>query len=168
MRDSVARARAEARDARSDLAETQAQLERVRAIQSYSETYQIPADLAASIHDQARAEDLDADLAFRLVQVESGFRQRAVSDVGAVGYTQLLPSTAEWLEPGISKESLFDRDTNLRLGFRYLRTLLDAYDGDSRLALLAYNRGPGVVRSIVAAGGDPANGFARQVLGTAE
>lgn len=150
-----------------DLEVARHEMARLQSVISYSEAYDIPADLAAAIYRVARAENLDPDMAFRLVQIESGFRQRAVSPIGAVGYTQLLPSTAAWLEPGITEERLFDRDTNLRLGFRYLRSMLDRYD-DPQLALLAYNRGPGVVQAMLARGEDPRNGFAGRILGTAE
>jgi soluble lytic murein transglycosylase-like protein len=75
-----------------------------------------------------------------------------------------MPPTAFELDPSLRYADLFDRDTNLRLGFRYLRQMLDKYDGDLRLALLAYNRGPGTVDGILRAGGDPANGYARAVL----
>ena len=47
---------------------------------------------------------------------------------------------------------------------RYLRQMIDKYDGDLRLALLAYNRGPGTVDSIRRVGGDPANGYARAIM----
>jgi soluble lytic murein transglycosylase-like protein len=52
----------------------------------------------------------------------------------------------------------------MRLGFRYLRQLTTQYDGDLRLALLAYNRGPTRVDSIRSAGGDPGNGYATAVM----
>jgi soluble lytic murein transglycosylase-like protein len=52
---------------------------------------------------------------------------------------------------------------NLRLGFRYLRMMLEQYDGDLHLALLAYNRGPGRVDGILRAGGDPNNGYSSNV-----
>ena len=155
-------------DTESDLAAMEHELSRLRAIMAYSEAYRIPADLAGAIHRAAVVEDVEPDLAFRLVQTESGFRQRATSPLGAIGYTQILPSTAAWLEPGIKEGRLYDRDTNLRLGFRYMRQLLDRYDSDPRLALLAYNRGPGVVRARLARGEDPGNGFAERVLGAAE
>ena len=155
-------------DSQSDLAATEHELSRIRSILAYSEAYRVPADLAAAIHRAALLEGVEPDLAFRLVQMESGFRQRATSPLGAIGYTQLLPSTAAWLEPGIKEGRLYDRDTNLRLGFRYLRQLLDRYDADPRLALLAYNRGPAVVRARLARGEDPGNGFADRVLGAAE
>ncbi|MFQ5530651.1 MAG: transglycosylase SLT domain-containing protein [Gemmatimonadota bacterium] len=158
-------ARAEIRDAQSDLSELYSDFEQLRIVQEYSTAFRIPADLAEAIREAAQREDLDPDVAFRLVATESSFRRRAISPVGAVGYTQLMPSTAAWLEPGLTEGDLFDRDTNLRLGFRYLRMLLDQY-GDARLALLAYNRGPGVVSGIMARGENPANGYARQILGS--
>ena len=127
--------------------------------------YGISLELAAAIDRAARAEDLDPELAFRMVRVESGFKERAVSPVGALGLTQLMPATAAELQPGITREETFARDTNLRLGFRYLRWLLRVYDGDVAEALHAYNRGIGTVTRIRAAGGDPANGYADKVLG---
>src|SRR3989454_12613017 len=53
-----------------------------------------PADLAAATYDIALAEGVDPVLAFRLVRVESGFNPRAKSREGALGLTQVLPSTA--------------------------------------------------------------------------
>ena len=174
-RDSLAQARSaselaaqRALVAESELAAAQHELSRVRSILAWSEAYGIPADLASAIHGAAIAEGLEPELGFRLVQHESGFRQRAVSPLGAIGYTQLLPSTAMWLDPDLTEGRLYDRDTNLRLGFRYLKQLLDRYDSNPRLALLAYNRGPAVVSARISRGEDPGNGFARRVLGAAE
>ena len=59
---------------------------------------------------------------------------------------------------------LYDRETNLRIGFRFLRDLLEQFDHDMELALVAYNRGPGKVADILATGGDPANGYAEAVM----
>lgn len=140
------------------------EMTRLQEIMDYSRKYSIPADLAAAINDIALSEGIAPALAFRLVQVESGFYRRAVSPVGAVGYAQLMPATAFELDPTLEYQDLFDRDTNLRLGMRYLRLMLNKYGGDLRLALLAYNRGPGTVDSIRRAGGDPANGYARAVM----
>jgi soluble lytic murein transglycosylase-like protein len=130
----------------------------------YALRYGIAFDLAADIERIAYEEGIDPDLAFRLVRVESRFKERAVSPVGALGLTQLMPATAASLEPGIEREQIFEREINLRLGFRYLRWLLKVYDGNVEVALHAYNRGPGTVDRIRAAGGDPANGYADQVL----
>lgn len=140
------------------------ELNRLQEIMEYSSRYSIPADLAAAINDIALAEGIAPAVAFQLVRVESGFYRRAISPVGAVGLAQVMPPTAFELDPTLQYGDLFDRDTNLRLGFRYLRQMIDKYDGDLRLALLAYNRGPGTVDSVLRAGGDPSNGYARAVL----
>src|SRR2546426_1033228 len=107
-------------------------------------------------------------ISFRLVRVESGFNPKARSKVGAIGYTQVLPSTARLYEPGLTTAQLYDRGTNLRLGFRYLRDLLERYEGNAdaklRLALLAYNRGPARVQELLDAGKDPQNGYAAALM----
>lgn len=141
------------------------QLERMQRAYALSSKYGIGADLATAIEEIALAEDIDPALAFELVRVESGFNGRAVSPVGALGYTQLMPPTARLLVPGITREQLFQRDTNLRLGFRFLRWLLTHYNGDMRLALLAYNRGPSTVDRLLSQGIDPGNGYSKLVLG---
>lgn len=130
----------------------------------YALEYGVSLRLASDIEHAARAEGIDPELAFRLVRVESEFHERAVSPVGALGLTQLMPRTAESLQPGITREEIFERHTNLRLGFRYLRWLLGVYDGDVTEALHAYNRGPGTVARLRARGEDPANGYADRVL----
>jgi soluble lytic murein transglycosylase-like protein len=141
------------------------ELERLKKITEYSSRFEIPADMAERIQDIARSEGVDPDLAFGLVRAESEFNRRAVSPVGAVGLTQLMPSTAKYLRvSGTTRHNLYDRDTNLRIGFRYLKTLIDKYDGNVRLALLAYNRGPDRVDSILRAGGNPNNGYVEKVL----
>jgi len=140
------------------------QQQRATAIIEFSSRYKISADLAAAIYDVALPEGVDPDLAFRLVKVESNFTPRAKSRVGAIGLTQVLPSTARLYEPGLTVEQLYDRDTNLRVGFRYLRDLLERYDNNLERALLAYNRGPGKVEELIGAGKDPRNGYSTSVM----
>lgn len=152
-------------DLRGQLELQQTYIERMERVQRHSAHYGIPADLAAAIEDIALAEEIDPRIAFELVRVESRFNPRAVSPVGALGLTQLMPATAQWLSPGIARSEIFDRETNLRLGFRFLHSLIEQYDGNVRLALLAYNRGPGTVNGLLAAGKDPGNGYASMVLG---
>ncbi len=140
-----------------------AALRRTGAIRTYASRYGIDWDLSRRIYDAAVDAALDVDLAYALVRVESSFRQGAIGPAGSIGYTQVQPNTARWLDPDVTRDRLFEVDTNLRLGFGYLRLLIDRY-GDVRLALLAYNRGPGTVEAALAAGQDPANGYAQRVL----
>src|SRR5881398_1189560 len=153
---------------RGELAVSRLQLERANAIIDYSTHYDIAADLSAAIYDIALAEGVDPALAFRLVKTESNFHAKAKSKVGAIGFTQVLPSTARLYEPGLTTQQLYDRNTNLRLGFRYLRDLLERYEGTPeaklRLALLAYNRGPSKVQELLDAGRDPQNGYATHIM----
>jgi len=146
-------------------AEARADEERQTAIAGAMVKYEIDEDLAAAIYDISKEEGIDAEVAYGLVKTESTFRPRAVSHVGARGLTQVLPSTARWMMPEIKQANqLFQPETNLRVGFRYLRYLIDKYDGDTSLALTAYNRGPGTVDRVLDRGGDPDNGYAGKVL----
>jgi soluble lytic murein transglycosylase-like protein len=143
----------------------QLEITRLKRIHEHSSKFGIPADLAERIEDIALAEGIEPNVAFGLVRAESEFNRRAVSPVGAVGLTQLMPSTARYFKQGLNREALMDRDTNLRIGFRYLRTLVEKYNGNLELALLAYNRGPDRVDQLLAAGQDPNNGYVEMVLG---
>lgn len=165
LRERVETVESTLRDQTTDLELARLELARLEEVMEHSARYRIPADLSADIYDIALSEGIDPGLAFRLVRVESGFVQRAVSPVGAVGLAQLMPATAYEMDRSLTYQDLFDRKTNLRLGFRYLRYMLERYDGDLRLALLAYNRGPGTVDRVRRAGEDPANGYARAVMG---
>jgi hypothetical protein len=127
-------------------------------------SYDVPRELAEDIYDLAVQEGIDPDVAFGLVRAESSFKNSATSHVGAVGLTQLMPRTAAWLQPGVTVRDLRDSRTNLRIGFKYLNDMLRKYDGDTHLALLAYNRGPGTVDRVLKRGGDPDNGYPDMVL----
>jgi soluble lytic murein transglycosylase-like protein len=95
--------------------------------------------------------------------VESQFKETALSPVGAVGLTQLMVATARGYIPGVTREDLYDRDTNLTIGFRYLRDLIRTYK-DVQLALLVYNRGGVAVKLDRELGINPSNGYDRIVL----
>jgi hypothetical protein len=84
--------------------------------------------------------NLDTELVLRIIEAESGGDPRAVSPKGAMGLMQLMPETARAL--GVSDP--FDPMQNIEGGVRYLSHLLRRF-GDLRLALAAYNAGPGRV-----------------------
>lgn len=87
----------------------------------------------------ARKHGVPEDLFLRLVQQESGWNPGAVSHKGATGLAQLMPGTAQKLGVDIA-----DPAQNLDGGARYLRMMYDRF-GSWRLALAAYNAGPGAV-----------------------
>lgn len=148
----------------SQIAESREDQERRQQVERAMDRYGISQDLAEDIYDAAREVNLEPRLAYGLVKTESTFNERAVSPVGARGLTQVMPRTAAWMVPGTKAQDLFDRQTNLKLGFTYLDQMITKYKGNVRLALLAYNRGPGTVDKVLKRGGNPDNGYADKVL----
>jgi soluble lytic murein transglycosylase-like protein len=100
-----------------------------------------PRDLAQAIVDASRKHGVDPRLVAAVARRESAFRADVVSNKGAIGIMQLMPATARYL--GV--QNAFDARENIFGGTRYLRTLLDTFNGDLDLALAAYNAGPGAV-----------------------
>ena len=98
------------------------------------------ADLNAIVEKAARAHEVDPLLVHSIIKVESNYNVHAVSNKGAEGLMQLTPSTARML--GVSNS--FDPQQNIEAGVKYLKYLKDLYK-DDRLALAAYNAGPGAV-----------------------
>lgn len=95
------------------------------------------------IDEHAERQGVRKDLVRAVIQVESGFNPRAVSNKGAIGLMQLMPGTAAAL--GVNPWSPRD---NLRGGIGYLASLLRDFDGNTRLALIAYNAGPSHARDV--------------------
>jgi soluble lytic murein transglycosylase-like protein len=102
----------------------------------------VPAHLAPIIEEASRRHGIDPRLLAAVCRRESRFRANAVSPVGAQGVMQLMPATAKWL--GVTDS--FDPRQNIFGGAKYLKMLLNQFDGDLRLSLAAYNAGPGAVR----------------------
>lgn len=108
------------------------------SIPAFTGSYSGP--FLALARDAARRNNIPEDLFLRLVQKESAWNAGAVSHAGAIGLAQLMPATARTL--GVNPH---DPAQNLDGGARYLRTQYDTF-GSWRLALAAYNAGPGAVQ----------------------
>lgn len=107
---------------------------------STSARAQAPTAISALVEQSARAHNVDPLLVNSIIQVESNYNSHAVSPKGAEGLMQLTPPTARML--GVSNS--FDPGENIEGGVKYLKYLQDLYK-DDRLALAAYNAGPGAV-----------------------
>ncbi len=102
---------------------------------------QLPERFEREVSQAAKTHNLDPDLIYAVIQRESNGRVNAVSPKGAKGLMQLMDATAR--ELGVTE--VFDAGQNIEGGARYLRQMLDRHDGDIKLALAAYNAGPGNV-----------------------
>lgn len=103
--------------------------------------FSAPDHLVPVIKEAAQTHRVDPRLVAAVMRRESAWNDRAISRVGACGLMQLMPATAKFL--GV--RDVFDVRENIFGGTRYLRTLLDTFNGDVDLALAAYNAGPGAV-----------------------
>ncbi len=105
-----------------------------------------PLEHAPLIREAARRNGLDPALVAAVICAESGFREGVVSEQGAVGLMQLLPSTAEEIAARtggdrFAVDDLRDPGVNIRYGTYYLGSLLERYDGSTVEAVAAYHAG---------------------------
>ncbi len=139
-------------------------------VNALADRYNITRTMARMVHDAALEVGLDPELAFRLVRVESVFDPDAVGAGGAAGLVQMMPGTARSLDRSVdTRKELMDPRTNMRLGFGYLRDMIERYESHGadavRLGVLAYNRGENAVDRALRRGADPENGYGRRILG---
>ncbi|MCL4517261.1 MAG: lytic transglycosylase domain-containing protein [Firmicutes bacterium] len=132
-----------------------------KALQLFSDYSKMRFDVRATpyanlINFYAVRNNLDPSLVAAVIKQESGFQAEAVSPKGARGLMQLMPATWRQLNPGSKCDGehrppsqggdcIFDPEANISAGTRYLRILLDRFNGDVVLAIAAYNAGAGRV-----------------------
>ncbi len=102
---------------------------------SYSKNYD------DHINKTARWYGIDPYLVKAVIKVESNFNAKALSPKGAIGVMQLMPGTAK--DQGVNNP--YDPTENIQGGVRYLKKLMDMFNGDLRLALAGYNAGENAV-----------------------
>jgi len=99
------------------------------------------AELDKIIDSASKESGVDPRLIYSVMNQESGFHTNAVSPKGASGLMQLIPATAR----RFGVQDIFDPKQNVHAGAKYLRFLLDTFDGDVELALAGYNAGENAV-----------------------
>ena len=118
--------------------------------QPFMRTLVYPLEYDYIVREYARVNGVRPSLVAAVVLAESKFKDNASSHRGASGLMQIMPETGEWIAEetgmiGFRPEMLNDVSTNLRMGTWYLAYLLREYDGNTVLALAAYNAGRGHV-----------------------
>jgi soluble lytic murein transglycosylase-like protein len=103
-----------------------------------------------------------------LIQTESHGDPRAINvpngPSSGIGLTQLILSTARLYDRSVNQQELQTIPVHLKIAVHYFVDLLEKYNGNYTLAVLAWNRGPGTVDRVIALGNSPENGYARAVF----
>lgn len=102
-----------------------------------------PTDITQMINQSAHKYGVDPRLVDAVAQTESNYRTNAVSEAGAVGIMQLMPQTAASL--GVT--DIYNPRENIEGGVKYIKQLLNTFNGDVSKALAAYNAGPQAVKN---------------------
>jgi hypothetical protein len=100
-------------------------------------------DIQQRVIAQAKRHNVSPSLALAIAKVESNFNPQALSHAGAKGVMQIMPRTAEQVF-GVHRSRLFEPNVNIEVGVKFIKKLLERYDGRLDIALSHYNGGSGV------------------------
>ena len=108
--------------------------------------YFYPVKYEEIVYANSRKYEISPEIIASIINVESGYKENSLSNKGAVGLMQILPSTAQWISSkiGLNYESLYSPEVNIEFGTFYLSYLLECFE-DIDLAICAYNAGQGNV-----------------------
>ncbi|MBN2289228.1 MAG: transglycosylase SLT domain-containing protein [Candidatus Glassbacteria bacterium] len=136
-----------------------------REIEDYAGKFSVNTGLARLIYDISIDEGLEPELVLNIIWQESRFKTDAIGKAGEIGLMQIKYGTALCVDPGATHKKLLDPAYNIRIGIKHLKDQLHFFRGNTRLALLAYNRGRGKINSLLSDGINPSNGYAARILG---
>jgi soluble lytic murein transglycosylase-like protein len=114
------------------------------ARKSISNNHRSGSNYHSIVDEKSRKHNVDPKLVKAVISAESGWNPMAISPKGAVGIMQLMPKTASDMGVG----NRFNPEQNIEGGVKYLRFLLDKFNGNMTLTLAAYNAGPARVERV--------------------
>ncbi|MBO4815662.1 MAG: lytic transglycosylase domain-containing protein [Clostridia bacterium] len=115
-----------------------------------------PLEYTEYVEKYSREYNIDKYLVYAIIKAESNFNENAKSNTDAIGLMQIMGSTAmetaEKMEIQIIEDDLFNPEINIKIGLKYYKTLMEKYNNNYQMAIVAYNAGIGNVNKWIAEG----------------